>query len=124
MSEGEEVAHAQRTLAVVDQLPGGVVDGRDVVGVEGVAHAEGVGQNAGTQAQQPGLGDAVMVGGRRRNQTPADDVEGNDGEGHPPDGQPLPPVQCTPEFGQSTRVDGPEGSVVVHRQVLGFDIIG
>ena len=38
-------------LAVGHQLAGGVVDGGDVVGVEGVPHAEGVGGDAQADAE-------------------------------------------------------------------------
>src|ERR1700704_2853222 len=46
MAQREEEAHADRLLALLEQLPGGVVDGRDVIGVEGMPKAEGVGQAA------------------------------------------------------------------------------
>src|SRR5215470_13142418 len=40
MAEGEEETAGQRALAVGHQLAGGVVDARDVVGVEGVPEPE------------------------------------------------------------------------------------
>ena len=46
VAEREEEAHADRLLALLQQLARGVVDGRDVVGVEGVAQPEGVGEAA------------------------------------------------------------------------------
>jgi hypothetical protein len=51
VAEGEEEADAQRPLALVHQLAGGVVDGGDVVGVEGVPHAEGVGEHRDADAE-------------------------------------------------------------------------
>ena len=47
MAQGEEEPDAERPLAPLHQVAGGVVDGRDVVGVEGVAQPEAVGQTAG-----------------------------------------------------------------------------
>ena len=47
VAEGEEVPDAKRALPVLDQLAGGVVDRGDVVGVKGMAHAQGVGQHPG-----------------------------------------------------------------------------
>jgi len=46
-------------LAVVDRLAGGVVDGRDVVGVERVPAAQGVGGDAQPNAEE------LVVGGQR-----------------------------------------------------------
>ena len=61
VAEREEEADAERSLALVDQLAGRVVDGRDVIGVEGVAHAQGVGEHPGPEAEEPGLGHVVVV---------------------------------------------------------------
>ncbi len=36
-------------LPVMDQLAGGVVDGRNVIGIEGVAHPQRVGQHPGPE---------------------------------------------------------------------------
>ena len=44
VAEREEEADAERPLALLEQLPRRVVDRGDVVGVEGVAQAEGVGE--------------------------------------------------------------------------------
>ena len=51
VAEREEEADAQRPLAVAHQLARGVVDRADVVGVEGVAHAERVGRDADADAE-------------------------------------------------------------------------
>ena len=53
MADGEEEADTDRALALLHQLAGDVVDGRDVVGVDGVAQAEAIGEQGG--AQQDGL---------------------------------------------------------------------
>src|SRR5215472_5608290 len=42
------------------QLAGGVVDGRDVVGVERVAHAQGVGQDPGAEPEDLRRGDVIV----------------------------------------------------------------
>ena len=60
VAEGEEEPDGQRPLALGDQLAGGVVDRGDVVGVEGVPHAEGVGQRAGADAEDRRLADVVV----------------------------------------------------------------
>src|SRR5215813_3481194 len=46
MSEREEQAGGQRLLAVLHELAGDVVDGRDVVGIDRVPQAEAIGQEA------------------------------------------------------------------------------
>ena len=51
-----------RTLAVLHQLPGDVVDRRDVVGVEGVTQPEAVGQRRGPEQQR-------IARGKRRTPT-------------------------------------------------------
>ena len=116
MSEGEVIAHAERSLAVVDQFPGGVVDGSNVVGVEGMSHTQGVGEHACSQTEQTRLRYVEMVVRSRRDQTPSDHVEGDDGEGHSPDGEPLPGTQSVAEFGQPAGVDGSKGSVVLAQE--------
>ena len=59
--EREEEADAQRPLAFGHQLARGVVDRRDVVGVEGVAHAERVGGHAGPDRERPRAPEVVVV---------------------------------------------------------------
>ena len=93
VAERVEVPHTQRPLAVVDKLTGRVVDGGDVVGVEGVAHSQGVGEDAGPESQEPGLGDVVVVARGGRHQAPTDHVEADDGERHPADDPPFRPAQ-------------------------------
>ena len=51
VAEGEEEPGAQRALAVGHQLAGGVVDGGDVIGVEGVPDAEGPGGEGHPEAE-------------------------------------------------------------------------
>ena len=51
--QGEEKPHAQRALSVAQKLAGGVVNRRDVVGVERVSHPEGVGQRPRPEAEDP-----------------------------------------------------------------------
>jgi hypothetical protein len=63
VAEGEEVPERERsrlvrTLTFVHHLAGGVVDGRDVVGVERVAQAQGVGGDAQADAEE------LVVGGQ------------------------------------------------------------
>ena len=49
VAHGEEEAHGHRALALLHQLAGDVVDGRDVVGVHGVPQTEAVGQQRGAE---------------------------------------------------------------------------
>src|SRR5579875_695158 len=46
MAKREEEAHAQRMLATLDNKPRAVIDSRNMVGVEGVAQTEAVGECA------------------------------------------------------------------------------
>ena len=85
VAEGEEVADAERALRPLDlaplvhQLAGGVVDGRDVVGVEGVAQAQGVGEDA-----HPDPEALVVARDDEGDEDPeADDVQGQDRAAHP-----------------------------------------
>src|SRR5207253_5660745 len=48
VSERKEKANSERLLALLQQLPGGVVDRRYVVGIESVPEPEGVGQDRRT----------------------------------------------------------------------------
>ena len=69
VAEAEPEADAHRALAVGHQLAGGVVDGRDVVGVEGVPHAEGVRREAEADAEDRAA-DLVVVRGDDPDQQP------------------------------------------------------
>jgi len=57
VTEREEQPDADGSLAVLHELPGRVVDGRDVVGVERVAQPEGVSEAA--QRQDRGVAVAI-----------------------------------------------------------------
>ncbi len=87
--EGEPETHRQRPPAGVHQLAGRVVDRRDVVGVEGVPHPQGVGghpdpDTEGLRAQ------AVVLRGHEHDQgEPADGMQGQDDGGHPTEPPPL-----------------------------------
>src|SRR5262249_28422208 len=72
VAEREEEADAQRALAVLEELAGRVVDRCDVVGVEGVAQTERVGERA-----QPG--ERGVVPRVVEEQPPADQVQEEDG---------------------------------------------
>ena len=103
VAQGEPEADRQRALALVHQLAGGVVDRRDVVGVEGVPHAQGVGGHADADAE--GLGaEAVVLGRDDRHQgEPADDVQRHD------ERAPSRRAGSTPP-GSSSRVSGASGT--------------
>ncbi len=68
MTQGEEEADPYRLAALLQKFAGGVVDGRDVVGVERVPQPERVGKAA--QGQKTG-----MLGAVRQEQPPSDQVQ-------------------------------------------------
>ncbi len=49
MAEREEQADADRALTLLHQLAGDIVDGGDVVGIDGVAQTEAIGQKGGAE---------------------------------------------------------------------------
>ena len=79
MAEREEQAGRQRALALLHELAGDVVDGRDVVGVDRMAQPEAVGEEAGAEQhrvvverdQRPGPGRDV---GRDQQRIDGDDL--------------------------------------------------
>ena len=94
VTEGEEEPDRERSLALGHELAGRVVDGRDVVGVEGVAQAQGVGQRAGTDPEG-GLGVEVDVPGcAGEEQGEAQHMQEEDEPDHPP--RPSPLSGCQP----------------------------
>jgi hypothetical protein len=72
--EREEEADTHRALPVLQQLAGGVVDRGDVIGVERVPEAEGVGERSETRESRVG---ARVI----EEQPPAEEVEEQDGAG-------------------------------------------
>src|SRR3984957_18301305 len=82
MADGEEEPGSQRTLAIGHQLAGHVVDGRDVVGVERVAHPQRPGRD--TQADPDAQPFVVKVAGKHLGdkQTPPGQVDADDHETH------------------------------------------
>ena len=52
MAEREEEADRDRTLTFLHQLARDVVDGRDVIGIDGVAQPEPVRQQRGAEQQR------------------------------------------------------------------------
>ena len=94
VAEREEVADAERLLSLVHQLAGGVVDRRDVVGVEGVAQPERVGQHRHADAQA-----LVVAGDDEDDEDPEpDDVEQQDGGEHQLRLEPLGRGHVPPEL--------------------------
>ena len=99
--EREEVSDAERPLAVLDQLARRIVYRRDVVGVEGVAHAERVGEDPCPEAEDFGLVDVVVPARRGGQQSPTQDVQPEDAEGHRADAGPLPRREAVTDPRQS-----------------------
>ena len=81
--EGEPEAHAERPLAFGHQLAGGVVDRGDVVRIEGVAKAEGVGGQADPDREGAAASEPVVPGRDELDQgDEADDVQGDHDQCH------------------------------------------
>ncbi|HUA95839.1 MAG TPA: hypothetical protein VMB82_09960 [Acidimicrobiales bacterium] len=95
VAEREEEPDAHRSLPLGHELPGRVVDGRDVVGVKGVAHAEGERQDAGADPEHLGSRQLVVVGRGGKQQGQAHDEQGNDGDRHPANPGPLRTAQVS-----------------------------
>ena len=89
VAEGEPEPDRHRALAVVHELAGGVVDGGDVVAVEGVPHAQGVGGEADAEAEGLGAEAVVMRRDQEGDDAPADHVQADDDRGHPAELDPL-----------------------------------
>lgn len=90
VAQREPEADRDRAPAVGQLLAGGVVDGGDVVGVEGVPHADGVGGEAQAQPEHP-ASDTGQLGGRNEGgqDPPAGDVKHEDEPRHAEDGPQL-----------------------------------
>ena len=88
----------KRTLALLHQFAGRVVDRRDVVGVEGVAEPERVGGHADPDRERARRAQAVVV---RRDQPDqhkeAEHVQTGDDEDHQDQRPPVSAVQRCPE---------------------------
>ena len=82
VTEGEREPDAERSLAVADQLAGRVVDRRDVVGVERMAHPKRVGQDTGAESKDLRLRDVQVSAQRRGQQRPADHIQRDDHRRH------------------------------------------
>ena len=81
VAEREEEPDAERPLAVGHELARRVVDRADVVGVEGVAHAERVGGDADADAERAAAAEAEMGRDDEAEEQPeADDVQAEDHE--------------------------------------------
>ena len=99
----KKIADAERPLPVLDQLASGVVDGGDVVGIEGVPHAEGVSQDTGTESEELGLVDVEMAPERKDQHGPTEHVEADDGRRHPPHLGPFPRGEALADPGDTTQ---------------------
>jgi hypothetical protein len=93
VAHGEPEAHRFRTPPVRHQFAGGVVDGGDVVGVDAVAQAVGVGGQPETDAEHLGA-DLVLVRGDQQEQRAEGDRVHQRHE--PEQGRGVPPVPPGP----------------------------
>ena len=102
---------------VGDQLAGGVVDRRDVIGVEGMAQAEGVGEHADADVVEPAVADLEVVRHDQAEQDPeAEHVQEDDEPEHAPQRSAIAPGQRRAEPGDAGGARGrgqghaPDGS--------------
>ena len=72
MTEREEEPDGHGPPALLHELAGDVVDGGDMVGVDGVAEAEAPGEQPGAEQQRLGVEDDERKG-------PSRDIEGGEG---------------------------------------------
>ena len=80
VTQREEESDAERPLTVAHQLAGRVVDRGDVVGVEGVPHAERVCRDPDSEAEHGAVAEGELRRHDESEQQPeADDVERGDG---------------------------------------------
>ncbi|CAJ0557294.1 unnamed protein product, partial [Mesorhabditis spiculigera] len=87
--------------AVRHQLPSGVVDGGDVIGVESMAYAERVRRDTESDAEDTAFDRVVAGDNQTEKNCPPDDVECNDGDGHSDDASTLASIQTVPSAGDS-----------------------
>ena len=93
MPEGEPEPDGDRPLALGHQLAGGVVDRGDVVGVEGVPHAQRVRGQPEAEAEDLGVAHLVVLRDHDPHQhAPAEDVQQQDERRHADDRSPFPPT--------------------------------
>jgi hypothetical protein len=119
VAQGEEEPHAERALVVVDQLARGVVDGGDVIGVERVAHPEGVGQYARADTEGFGPIDMEVAAQGCTQHAPPEDMQSDDGECHPTETRPLLGGETVTDAGEPGRAHLHRNTEVGHLTPLG-----
>ena len=115
MAQVEEESDTERPLAVVEQLAGGVIDGRDVIGVEGVTHPERVGQHTGPHPEELGLADVIVAAEGSGHHRPAHDIEPDHDGRHAAHARPLAGRQAVANLGEA-------GTWVGHRSGSPWDL--
>src|SRR5690242_7195103 len=94
MPEGEPEPDGHRPLPLNHQIPGCVVDGRDMVSVDRVTETESVSGQTRADGERPGASERIMVRDHQRDQQEeSHDVEPKRGCGHEGDGTPLTGVE-------------------------------
>ena len=102
VSERKPETDGHRFLAVRYQLPSGVVDSGDVIGVESMAHAERVRRDTESDAEDTAFDRVVAGDNQAEKNCPPDDVERYDGDSHPDDASTLASIQTVPSTGDSS----------------------
>jgi len=82
VAEAEPEPDAQGTLTLAHELAGGVVDGRDVIGVERVPHAERVCRDAQSDPHELPADGVAVWGNECDEHAPANDMQQEDKAPH------------------------------------------
>lgn len=101
MAQGEPESDRQGSTPVGHEFSGGVVDRRDVVGVEGVAASEGVSGQPDPQSEGLGAQAVVVRGDERCQGDPADQVQRHNDRHHAAHPDPFGPAQRVSDQGQA-----------------------
>jgi hypothetical protein len=113
----EEEPDAERPLALLHELARRVVDRGDVIGVEGVAHAEGVGGQADARREGAAGAEAEVVRDDDPEEQPeADDVQADDGGGQAAGACPLRRAEGAADARQHAPVSAVQAG---HRPAIG-----
>ena len=98
VSEGEPESDGKRPAPVVHELARGVVDGRDVIGVEGVSHPEDICGDADSDAETLVRTELEVLGGHAPDQrAPPDQMQEDDHGRHREDGEPFTDGEGVPD---------------------------
>jgi len=94
VAKAEPEPNAERPLVLAHELAGRVVDGRNVIGVEGVPHTEGVCRDAQSHTHELSTDGEAARGHEADQHSPADDVQQQDEASHSPQASSFVAREC------------------------------